>query len=255
MRSVLFMYNNLLEVGSVYPTSENADLPGTNVQHRFRTKVWEVGSPVADLVIDFGEEKAVTCVALCDYDWAAVPNSLYLEFATSSFSPASGQTQELTFTANPSSYGNKVSIVKTFELNSAYQFARLRVHANSTWQLGRLSIGEYFEPALNMLHTGYRQAHEDDSKMSRSVGGQEHIDEIPQFRSATMRFIARTQPQLDQFMQMWNYVGRRRDFFVALDYDNEPNEETFYGKFDKDMRITRPTFSKWGINLSFREVR
>jgi hypothetical protein len=255
MTNALFMYENLVDVGSVYPTSEDSLLPATNIQHRFRTKVWEVNSPVADLVIDFGSERAFTHVALCNYDWPAEPNSLYLEFGTSSFSAASGQTQELNWVPNPSDQGNRVAIVKTFTLNSAYQFARLRVHVDSIWQLGRMSMGEHFEPALNILHSGFRKAFEDDSHVSQSVGGQEHVDEIERFRSINMRFVARTQGQIDEFMKMWNHSGSRKDFFLALDYDNEPNEDTLYGKFDRDMRISRPSPFRWDVTLSFHEVR
>lgn len=255
MTNILFLYNNLIDVSSVYPTSEDSELPATNIQHRFRTKVWEVDSPVADLVIDMQEAREITTIAICNYDWAAAPDSLCLEFSTSSFSAASGQTQAIDWTANPTNTGHNATLIKTFTLNSEYQYARLRVYANSVWQIGRIYLGTYFEPTLNLLHTGFRLRNEDDSKLSMSVGGQEHIDEIGQFRSVAMSFVCKTRSQVDEFMTMWNTVGRRKDWFLALDYDNKPNEDTLYGKFERDISISRPDWQRYNVTLAFHEVR
>jgi len=255
MRRPLFLYENLVDVGSVYPTSENSSLPGTNVQHSFRTKVWEVTSPVSDLVIDFGTAQTLTTVALIDYDWTSAPNSLYLEFSASSFAPASGQTQELTWCPNPTSYGNPASIIQTFTLNTTYRYARLRVNHGATWDLGRLFIGDYFEPAFHMAQGAYNYRIEDDSKVLTSVGGQEHVDAVTKYRTAQAGFHIRTQAELDSFYKVYNEVGKQKDIFFALDYTNKSNDDTLYGKLISDISVKKRGPWHWYLALKFREAR
>jgi hypothetical protein len=253
--NILFLYQNQVDTASLYPTSEDNSLPANNIKNAFRQKVWEVDSPVADLVIDFGSEKAVTAVAMVNYDWAAAPNSLYLEFSASSFSPASGQTQALTWCVNPTSNSNPACIIKTFALNSSYRYARLRVHADSAWQMGRLFLGEYFEPTHNMLHDGYGYNLNDPSILSQALCGPFLADIEANYRSLNMQFVVRTQAQLEAFQKMWNTVGVGKSFFLAADYDNEPNEMTMYGKLAGMMGTGYPEYGKRTLSLKFREER
>jgi len=262
MQNVLFLYNNFVDVSSVYATSEDSLLPATNLQHRFRTKVWEVNSPVADLVVDMQDAREVTTLAMANHDWQSAPNSLYIEFSNScdvtsldSFDAASGQTQAITWASMSATTGNRACLIKVFSLNTDYRYARLRVNADSIWQIGRLYLGGFMQPTLNYLHSGYRVRNEDDSKLSMSVGGQEHIDEIAQFRSVAMSFICTTRAQIDSFMTMFNRVGRRKDWFLCLDYDNKPNEDCLYGKLEADLSWTQPGPNQYQVTLAFHEVR
>jgi hypothetical protein len=254
MSNIIFMYNNLVDVASVYPTTENDSFPATNVQHPFRTKAWRSGSGIGDLLIDFGSAKTFTCAALCNYDWATAPNSLDLQFCSNSSFNASSytvETQVLSWAANPSTSGNQSSIVTTFTLTGSYQFAKLRVNANSIFNIGRVFLGEYYQPDANYLY-GYNQSLVDPSKSLSTITGQDHIDELEGYRVLKITLPARTQAEWQLFQKMWNTAAKKKEIFVAFDLATLPQEMTIYGRLNRDMGMSRRE-GWFDISLDFKE--
>ena len=257
MSNILFLYNNLLDLAMLTESSEASGFPAENVQHPFRTKVWQTagGTPgTANLVIDHGSAKAVDCIALTGYDWASAPGTLDLEFnATDSWeSPAA--TEALTWAATPTANGNKAVIIKKFTSKS-YRYNRLNVvYSPDDWDLGRIFLGTCFEPVRNYGY-GRKEDLTDPSKILRTIGGQEYVDEIEMYRSQSVKFRVITQAQWELFQKMINHAGTRKDLFVAFDYDNEPDELTVYGKFTKLPGMTRPFLNLFDFSLNFQESR
>lgn len=257
MSNILFLYNNLLDLATLTESSEVSGFPAENVQHPFRSKVWRTagGTPgTANLVIDHGTAKAIDCIALAGYNWISAPSTLDLEFnATDSWgSPA--HTESLTWAATPTVNGNKACIVKKFNSQS-YRYNRLNVvYATGDWDLGRIFLGAYFEPTNNYLY-GWGQDLIDPSKKLRTIGGQDHVDEIEMYRTMKLSIVVSTQAQWELYQKMVNQVGHHKDLFIAFDYDNEPNELTMYGKLIQIPKMTRPFRSKFDLKLSFQESR
>ena len=257
MSNSLFLYDNLIDLATLTASSAATGFPGNNVKNPFRTKVWRTAGATAgtaNLVINHGSAKAVTCVALVGYNWASAPGTFNLEFNATDAWGAPSATESLTWAANPTANGNFGVIIKTFASKS-YQYNRLNVvYAPGDWNLGRIFIGTYFEPTYG-YSPGWTSEYVDESVGQRTIGGQEHFDEIDQYREFGISFKIDSQAQWELFQTMINAVGVRKDLFVALDYNNEPDEMTIYGKF-----ISLPgmsSFAPYGqnVNFSFRESR
>lgn len=234
---ILFLYNNLLDSATLTASSAATGFPASNLQNPFRTKVWRTAGATAgtaNLVIDHGSAKAVTCVALTGYSWASAPGTFNFEANATDAWGAPSFTQAITWYASPSGNGNKTTIIKTFASQS-YRYNRLNVVYSpgavpTDWDLGRLFVGTYFAPTANYIPI-WTLDFIDPSITSQTIGGQDHIDEIEKYRSLGFSFLVRTQAQWELFQAMINSVGISKDLFIAFDYDSEPDEMTIYGKF------------------------
>lgn len=174
---------------------------------------------------------SINCIALTGYNWATAPGTLDLEFKNYNTGwGAPADHEHLTWHSTPTANGNKATIIKTFS-EKKYLYARLNVvYATDDWDLGRIFLGTYFEPDSNYIST-WSHDFIDPSMISQTIGGQDHVDELEQFRRLGFSFMIKTQAQWELFQKMINIVGIRKDLFIAFDYDNEPEEMTIYGKF------------------------
>ena len=253
----MFMYNNLLDTATLTESSEASGFPAENVQHPFRTKVWttEGATPgTANLVIDHGSAKAVNCIVLANYDWASAPGTLDIEFNATDSWEGPDHTESLTWSANPTAYGNKAVIIKKFDTQT-YQYNRLNVvYATGDWSLGRIFLGSYFEPTKNYQHK-WGQNLLDDSATAQTIGGQDHTDEREKYRTLQIETLVKTQAQWRLYQTMINNAGQNKEMFVAFDYDNEPNEMTMYGKFIKLPGMSSPFRNQFKFGLNFKESR
>jgi hypothetical protein len=123
-------------------------------------------------------------------------------------------------------------------LNATYPVSACTTNA-ADFDLGRLFVGEYFEPARE-YSWGYEEEVVDPSLISQTIGGQDHADEIERYRIVRASGILETQAQWVLYQAMINTVGRRKPLFVAFDYTNDAAERTIYGKFTNLPKVTRP---------------
>ena len=193
-------------------------------------------------------------IALIGYNWASAPETLDLEFSlTDSWTPPAA-TEVVTWAASPSDNGNPGIIVKCFTSRS-YPYARLNVaHSPGDWDLGRIFIGSYFEPAAQHLY-GHTQAIVDDSMLAATIGGQDHADEVAKYRNLAFSFNIRSQAQWELFQKMINAVGKTKDLLIAMDYTNEPDEMTIYGKFTELPVAVGVRSGQFDAAFAFRESR
>jgi hypothetical protein len=256
--NILFLFENQFDTATVTSSSEAVGFPPSNLKNPFRTKVWRTlgGTPgTATLDIDLGSgTKSVNCVALTGYSWTAAPATLQLEFDDSADHGSPEHTETLTWAANPTVNGNYGTIIKTFTSKDE-RYIRLNVvYGPGDWDLGRIFIGNYFQPVKN-YKIEWTENIIDSSIMSQSIGGQDHIDEIEKYRQFGFSFLISTQPQWELFQKMMNYVGFSKDLFIAFDYTNEPDEMTIYGKFTNFSAMTNVGISYKQMNLIFKESR
>ena len=259
MSNIRFFYNNLFDLAyQVTPSSENDNFPASNLQNRFRTKVWRTAGAVpgtANLIIDHGTEKAVASIILANYSWASAPGTLNLEFNSLNSWGAPAHSESLSWAATPDAYGNQNVIVKCFA-SQVYRYNRLNVvyspnEIPADWDLGRIFLGTYFEPENNFEYGGVENPI-DPSYIARSVDGQEHIDEITGYREREFVFPFESAAQWLQFQQVFNRIGISRDLFIAFDYDTYPNDLTMYGKITRFNQVSNYYHA---IAMGFRESR
>ena len=263
MSNILFLYNNLLDLATLTESSEASGFPAENVKHPFRTKVWRTEGATAgtaNLKIDHGSAKAVNCVALANYSWASAPGTLDLEFDDAADFSSIDQTEALTWAANPTANGNNGIIIKKF-ISASYCYNRLNVVYSpgavpTDWDLGRIFLGTYFEPTHERLYgRDSKQRFEDLALISAAVGGQEHADERGIRRLKQFSFIIESQAQWELYQTMINHVGITKDFFIAFDYDSEPDEMTWYGRFLNLPSMTRINNTAVRLDCEFKEAR
>jgi hypothetical protein len=254
---MIFLYNNLLDSAILTASSEASGFPASNLKNPFRTKTWKTAGATAgtaQLVINHGSAKAVDAIALTGYpDWLAAPGTLVVEFNATDAWGAPSATETLTWVAPTTPGGNKATIIKKLAATRTYQYNRLSVvNAPGDWNLGRLFLGPYFEPA-RMYGWGYEESVVDPSLISQTIGGQDHADEIERYRVIRCSGVIATQAQWVLYQAMLNAVGARKQIFAAFDYPGEPIERTIYGKFSKVPAITRPYVFEY--DFEFTEAR
>jgi hypothetical protein len=254
--NLLFLYNNLLDSATLTASSEAAGFPADNLKIPFRTKTWKTAGATAgtaQLVINHGSAKAVNAIALTGYDWTAAPGTLVMQFNATDSWGAPSATETLTWVSGTTPGGNKGTIIAKLANTRTYQYNRLSVvNAPGDWNLGRLFVGSYFEPART-YGWGYEEGVIDPSLISQTIGGQDHADEIERYRVIRCNGIITTQAQWVLYQAMLNTVGIRKEIFVAFDYTGEPIERTVYGKFSKLPAITRPYYFEY--DFEFTESR
>lgn len=251
--NILFAYDNSwFDAATLTESSQVSTLPAENLQHPFRSKVWRTsGGGTENLVINFGAAKAVTFIAIIGYTWTSAPSTLNLEFNSSDSWVTPAATEALTWAANPTTNGNQAIICKKFTEHN-YQYARLNVVYGANFDIGRIFLGAHFEPNDNYL-LGHEEDIIDPSVVEETLGGQAHIDELTIYRAYRLSSFIETQAQWELYQKMFRSAGRHTDIVICFDYDNEPNEETIYGKFTALPAMVRPFH--FNIDMEFMESR
>jgi len=100
-------------------------------------------------------------------------------------------------------------------------------------EMGRAFLGDYFEPSRQFARN-WEEMLIDPSRVELSEGGQEWIDLKEKYRIVKVEFpegAPLSEPDRQNYQEMLEAVGCSKDIFVLLDYDNQPNKWSFYGKF------------------------
>jgi len=142
----------------------------------------------------------------------------------------------------------------TNNIDLTYPAAGCTVNGAVDFSIGRIFVGEYFEPTRT-YGWGYQEEVVDPSLISQTIGGQDHADEIERYRKVTCNGIIETQAQWVLYQAMMNAVGMRKEIFAVFDYDTDPIERTVYGKFSKLPSITRAFTNKFDYDFEFTEAR
>jgi hypothetical protein len=142
----------------------------------------------------------------------------------------------------------------TNNLDATYPVTGSSITGLADFSLGRLFLGEYFEPERNYSY-GYQEAVVDPSVISQTIAGQRHADELEHYRTFEASGQLFSQAQWVLFQEMINTVGIRKPFFVALDYDNDPEERTLYGHFTQPPSITRLYNCMFNYDFTIEEDR
>lgn len=256
MSNILFLFDNIFDLATLTESSQDEDFPAENLQSPFRTKIWKTAGATpgtAVLDIDHGAAKSVSVIALVNYNWESAPSILRILFSSDNeWGTPDGGTEDLTWVANPDTYGNPNIIIKTFASKN-YRYNRFDVvNAGGDWELGRIFLGTYFEPTRDYAHDRTERII-DPSFVDMTVDGQEHVDELTKYREREIIFKFSNHNQYQNFQKIINNVGIGKNIVVAFDYDSYPGDQTMYGKIKKcDSRMS---YNLYEIAMLFRESR
>jgi len=253
MSNIRFFFNNLVDSASLLESTQSTGFPVENIQHPFRTKIWKTNGTKGNVVFNFGAAVGVRSVVLANHSWMVAPSTLEVNFGSSSaFTAGVASTQVLTWAARPTTHGNEACIVKTFTTQTK-QFAKLKVGSSSSWSLGRVHLGGYFEPTLERLADS-EQEFVDLSYVEMTADGQRHADEISLTRRKRFSFVVATQAQWEEFQRAFNKVRTTKDFFIAFSTE-QANEMTWYGHFAEMPKMARIPGVGFSIDCEFEEAK
>lgn len=251
MTNILFFYNNLFDLATLAESSQVVGYEAEKTQHPFLSEVWRTsGGGTENLVINHGSAKAITAIVIAGYTWSSAPSTLNFEQHTADAWGAPDGSQALTWRLNPDANGNPNCIIKTFASISK-QYNRLNVVYGSNFDVGRIFVGNYFQPTRH-FRADQSELIVDPSFKSLSVGGAPHADKITKYRERTVRFRTNSHAQYQLFQAMINSVGITEPLFIAFDYDNYPGEQTMYCELKSYNQ--GKNFSLYEIEMSFKEL-
>lgn len=246
-------YSNLIDADGVVitPSSEVTTLPGENVAHEFRKRVWRTGSSTAAeyVVFDLLTAQAVTAIILLDHTLTSGDSSIILEGNTADSWGAPAFTTTLTYAAD--------IISKTFSSQS-YRYWRLKFTKSSSGavrDIGRVFLGTYDETAEDPDYDGLDITEDDNGRSQSTIGGQEYNERQDPFRIISCKFTHISQTMKDQLASYVRTVRQSRPHFVQV-ATVSPFDTIYYVKLRNAPKFgvkAMDSSAVWDNSLEFKE--
>jgi hypothetical protein len=210
-------YTNRIDASGVTisATSEQTDLPASNVANAQRTRVWRTGTSTATerIVFDFGSAVSITSVVLLDHTLTsgdAAAGDIKVKFNTSDSwaSPAASET--LTYAAD--------TIYKVFNSQS-YRYAAVefvKASAGVTRDIGRIYLGTYVTFDRDPDRGSLVEEPVDLSSSQMMAGGQTYTWARDTYRDVGMTFTLIDATEKGQIATLADAVGTHTPFFFYL---------------------------------------
>lgn len=226
---MILFYDNLIQYSGVTfaPSSQQTNLPASNVANEFRKRVWRTGSATAAeyLVMDLGSAKAVSSLILLDHTLTAGDTSIKIQGNSSDSWGAPAFEQTLTWAAG--------TIAATFSAQT-YRYWRLiftKSAANQTRDIGVVFLGPRYELEEPPDYSGYDETLNDNSKKIKSIGGQTYTDLLDQYGELKLAFSDVRQDMAANLKTFVDYVGQHKSFFLQVE-TSAPLNKYWYMKLD-----------------------
>ena len=218
---MLIAWNNLADDATLTASSEQASAPGANVQIEHVSRKWYTvaGVTAATLLFDMGSSVACAILAVLGTNLTTAA-TFRLRGSDSDATGVTGEKYD-SGTLNASSYGVKTgygNVYLSFTSAAArYWLLNLSDASVPLLQVGRVFLGPKWTPTLNQGF-GWSVTPQDESKVTRSYGGQAFVDERPQRRiiQFTLNFISEAEMYANAFA-MARASGVARDVLAVND--------------------------------------
>jgi len=225
-QNIRFMWKNRWDDASLVASSSESGFPVTNTQHRWHTRTWRsesgfTGGP-ADVYIkaDLGNSHNINTLIIKNHNFSMLESidGLRIQANDSDAWGAPAFDKPVTMTSG--------LIIKFFSNTQNYRYWRLvmtdTLNPDTYLEIGRIFLGSYFEPYYNFQSR--KPSFLDLSTVKRSTGGQISSDQKPRYRAWSYSFGAITASDFDTFWEMWQEVGKSKDYFIC----QEPTHITPY---------------------------
>lgn len=285
MANCLLAFNNRIDNATVSGGSWLAGLPLSNVKdpiYGVPARSFDTNLTSTQFLVDIGVDKMARAVALVAhtisldgkvrirasesdptmntgllYDsgwfdaWPSVYQSEALEWESPNFWEGQYTEEEregLTFTLIKSADVNLYARYWLIEIDDT-------VNTDGYVQIGRVFIGEAWQPSINMLY-GAGIGLEDDSEISQSVSGSEDFDQRAKYRVAAF-----TISNLDvdeaygQAFDLMRRVGVTGEVLFQYDPDDTLHalRRSFVGRLRKLSAIEHPNLDAFGAGWEIKE--
>lgn len=262
--------------------SELTALPKENLQNLQIVKVWRTNSATsAQIDVDLGSSKIIDLLAIINHNFTVNATIRWRLSAVSNFSTTvydSGTVDVWPaiedFGASPwgvFTWGGKPTqaiadlyTANVFAVLSDAKIARyIRVDiADSTnaagyLQAGRLIAGPAYQPTINYAN-GVEFEFIDESRVTKSRGGQTFVDEVEKFRR--IRFDLINLPESEIFGNVFNALDRIKGISQDVLVIPQPDEPTtwitqnIYGRISSTAPIVNSALDFYGRRIEIEEM-
>jgi len=272
---------NYSDSGTVTVDDAVGTLPITNLQDRQIVKIWRNTQTTAQIDVDFGQGRIVDFAALIKHTISQTGKIRWRLSNASDFSSTvydSGLidawpiVEEFgTLPWGVFSWGGYLNItvaaqytISTFAvLSSPVQARYLRIdisdpdNTDGYIQAGRLIAGPAYKPSINYAN-GVEFEFVDDSRITKSRGGQTFVDEIERFRR--IRFELINLPENEMFQNVFNAIDRLRGVAQDILIIPQPDEPTtwitqnIYGRITQTSPIVNSALNFYGRQIEVEEL-
>lgn len=217
MTRVTFAWNNLYDLATITPSSQNPSFPATNLKNRWHTKTWrstdDTGTLTESIVANMGSAQGVQFFAAKNHNFSS---SAVVKIQANSSNSWSTPPVDVTLTLNSGLLAYYWSSVQT------YQYWRYYIVDSAPvaeyLETGRLWLGPMFSPSVNIIND-YGKNYEDPSGIMESDGGQILTNQKSRFKTLDISFEYITDDDLTSFEEMIEDRGYGRELFFTRDRD------------------------------------
>lgn len=272
---------NYSDSGTLTVDNAVGTLPITNLQDRQIVKIWRNSQTTAQIDMDFGQGRIVDFVALIKHTISQTGKIRYRLSNVSNFSTTEYDSGLIdawpiveefgTLPWGVFSWGGYLNItiaaqytISSFNvLTSPVQARYLRIdisdpdNTDGYLQAGRLIAGPAYKPSINYAN-GVQFEFVDESRITKSRGGQTFVDEVERFRR--IRFELINLPENEMFQNVFNAIDRLRGVAQDILVIPQPDEPTtwitqnIYGRIAQTQPITNSALTFYGRMIEVEEL-
>lgn len=272
---------NYADDGTLTVDDEVSTLPAANLKDQQIVKIWRNTQTTAQIDVDFGQSRLVDFMALIRHNISTTGTirfrlSTVSDFSTTVFDSGSVQAWPVveTFGSLPwgiFSWGGTLN-PELVDLYTASSFAiddngvlcrYLRIdisdpsNADGYLQAGRLIAGTSYRPSINYAN-GVQFELIDESRVTKSRGGQVFVDQVEKYRIARFELI--NLPEEEIFSSVFGLIDRRSGISKDLLIIPQPDEPTtwidqnIYGRIRTTQPIVNSALNYYSRLIEIEEI-
>jgi len=281
MSNMIISAVNYVDNGTLTVDDEVATLPGTYLQDRQIVRIWRNTQLTAQIDVDFGQSRIVDFAALIKHNISTTGTirwrfSNVSDFATTVYDSGVVDAWPIveefgTLPWGVFSWGGYLNptvaaeyTISTFDvLDSTVQARYLRIdisdpdNTDGYIQAGRLISGPAYRPSINYAN-GVEFEFVDESRVTKSRGGQTFIDEVERFRR--IRFDLINLPENEVFQNVFNRLDRLKGIagdILVIPQPDKPSTwitQNIYGRITNTDPIVNSALTYYGRRIEVEEL-
>jgi len=281
MSNMIISAVNYVDDGTLTVDDEVATLPGTYLQDRQIVRIWRNTQLTAQIDVDFGQSRIVDFAALIKHNISTTGTirwrfSNVSDFSTTVYDSGVVDAWPIveefgTLPWGVFSWGGYLNptvaaeyTISTFDvLDSTVQARYLRIdisdpdNTDGYIQAGRLISGPAYRPSINYAN-GVEFEFVDESRVTKSRGGQTFIDEVERFRR--IRFDLINLPENEVFQNVFNRLDRLKGIagdILVIPQPDKPSTwitQNIYGRITNTDPIVNSALTYYGRRIEVEEL-
>lgn len=281
MSKMIISAINYVDSGTLTVDDEVGTLPGTYLQDRQLVRVWRNTQTTAQIDVDFGQGRIIDFMALVRHNISTTGTirwrlSNVSNFATTVYDSGVVDAWPIveefgTLPWGVFSWGGYLNptvaadyTISAFDvLDSTVQARYLRVdisdasNTDGYLEAGRLISGPAYRPSINYAN-GVEFEFVDESRVTKSRGGQTFIDEVERFRR--IRFDLINLPENEIFQNVFNQLDRLKGVagdILIIPQPDKPSTwitQNIYGRITNTDPIINSALTYYGRRIEVEEM-